>query len=84
MDPADGDRIQIVEATPPDFARDHEACLFEDVDVLHHPEPGHLGVREQVTQRATVLFEQEVQELAPCRVGKGPKDPVVLHRPENT
>src|SRR2546428_13663683 len=48
-----------------------EPRLFENAQVLHHPEAGHVDALAQLSQRPPVPLEEPVQQLAAVRVGEG-------------
>ncbi len=56
-----------------------QAGVLEDLQMLHDADARHRVVRRQGTERLPVLLEQAIEEIAPGRVGEGPKD--VVHRP---
>ena len=72
---ADGHRVQEVALLATDLARRHEVRVLQDPEVLHDPEPRHLGkCRAQLTERLAIALEEPVEQDPPTRVGEGPKD----------
>ena len=78
MDEADRDGVQEVQLLPARAARDDEARVLEDAQVLHHAEPRHLELRLELRERAAVALEEPVEEMPARRVGQRPEDPVVV------
>jgi hypothetical protein len=70
MNQPDRHRIQEVQLFPAPPARDHEARVLEDAEVLHHAKARHLKLGLEVGERAAVTREEPVEQEAPRRVGK--------------
>src|SRR5277367_3253771 len=66
---ADGDRIDEVQLLSPFLARDDEAGLFEDAQVLHDSEASHRGSKGglELAERAGPALEQEIEQRAARR-----------------
>ena len=59
---------------------DDETGVLEQAQVLHHAEAGHLQLGLELPERAAVALVEAVEQEPPCRIGKRPEDPVVVHR----
>src|SRR6187399_2312706 len=59
MDHPDGHRVEEVMSFPAHLARDHQARLLQDPQVLHGPEPSHRQLRLELGQRAAVALEEQ-------------------------
>ena len=73
------DRVEVVDPRSTDLARHDQPCLFQLLEVLHDAEAGHLQLRLELGQRASVPLEEQVEQPPPARVGQGLEDPVVVH-----
>ena len=69
MDQSDGHRVQEVQLLPPRALGDDEVRVFENAQVLHHPETGHVQLGLELGQRAAVTREEPVEQEAPRRIG---------------
>jgi hypothetical protein len=78
VDQPDRDRVQEVQLFPTGPPGDDEARVFEDAQVLHDAEAGHLQLRLELGQRAAVTREEPVEQVAPGRVGERLEHTVVV------
>jgi hypothetical protein len=71
----DRNGVQEMALHPADLDGRQEVRVFEDREVLHHPETGHLGqVLAQLSQRLAIALEEPIEQDPPTRVGERSKD----------
>ncbi len=70
VDQPDRHRIEKMQFLPARPARDNEAGIFQNLQMLHDAETRHLEPGLQFLQRAAVALKKQVQEEASCRIGK--------------
>jgi hypothetical protein len=78
VDQPNGHRVQEVQLLPARPARDDEACVFEDAQVLHHAEARHLQLGLELGERAAVTRKEQVEEEAARPVGDRLEHAVVI------
>jgi hypothetical protein len=66
----DRNGVQEVQLLAAPAARDHDAGLLEDPQMLHHAEPRHRQPLLERAERLAVLLEQLVEQAPARRVGQ--------------
>src|SRR6266850_892444 len=84
VDQPDRNRVEVVQLLPAPAARDDEACLLQDLEVLHDPEARHLQLRLELGERAAVTLEEPVEEMPARRISECLEDGIVVHGPNDT
>ena len=70
VDQPDGNRVEVVQLLAAPSLGDDQPCLFQQTQVLGHPDAGHVETLDQGIQRLPVAPEQLVEQFPPCRVGQ--------------
>jgi hypothetical protein len=78
VDQPDRHGVQEVPLLPARPACEDEARVFEDAQVLHDAEAGHLQFGFELRQRAAVTLEEPVEQEATRRVGERLEHAVVV------
>jgi len=77
---ADGDRVEEVQLPAPGAAGRDQVRRFQDAQMLHDAEAGHLRqCRLQRLQRLAVALEEPIEEDPPTGVGQRPEGRLVIH-----
>ncbi len=59
---------------PPHLAGDHQIRRLENAEMVHHPEPRHVGeVLAELAERPPVLLEQQVEQEPAAGVVERPE-----------
>src|SRR5690606_41200877 len=75
VDRLDGNRVQVVELLAPHLPGHDQPGLLEHLEMLHHPETGHLQARFQLGERPAVSLVEQVEKVPTGRVGECLEDP---------
>ena len=68
--------MQLLPARP---ACHHKPRLFQQAEMLHDPDARHGNVGFELRQRATLTFEEKIEQEAARRVGQRLEHQVVVH-----
>ena len=72
---ADRHRVEEVALLAADLLGRHEIGRLQHPQVLHDPEPRHVGQRlAQLAERLAIALEESIEEDPPTWVGECPKD----------
>ena len=78
VDQPDRDRIEEVQLLPAGPAREDEARLFQQAQVLHDADARHVQLGFEFGQRAALTLEEQVEQEATGRVGQRLEHTVVV------
>ena len=78
MDESDRDGIEEVQLLSARSSGEDEPSLFKQAKVLHDTDSGHLDLRLQLAQRATVPLEENIEKEPARRVRQSLEDEVVV------